>query len=202
MYILRRNILNYIGLDWSMTSPSITIIDEKKITSYFLTTKKKLLGEIKLAETFSIIGLEYPDYTSDVERFNKLSKIALDVLPEAQTSKCAIEGYSFGSTGARIFQIGENGGVIKNLLWEKGYDFIAPAPTEVKKFAFGKGNASKTDMIDQFIKDTRINIRLALNVKETFDGSPVSDIVDSYYVAKFIQHHDMTNCLKSQQIKQ
>jgi hypothetical protein len=179
----------FVGIDWSMVSPSVTVIDKEKVISYFLTTKKKLLGEIKLSENFSIIALEYPDYVSDVERFNKLAKIALSVLPDAILTKCAIEGYSFGSTGARTFQIGENGGVIKNLLWENGYEFIAPAPTEIKKFAFGKGNAKKDQMFEAFIQKTGLDeayLRQTFNMQGEIK-SPLADVVDSYFMAKFIQ---------------
>ena len=183
--------MNFVGIDYSMTSPGWTVINGERITSYFLTTKSKMLGEIKISDSFSIVGIEYPDYKSDVERFNKLAKLTLSCMPLAAETKIAIEGYSFGSTGARIFQIGENGGVVKNLLWENGYDVIAPAPTEIKKFASGKGNSRKDQMFDAFIKQTGFDesyLRQTFNMQGEIK-SPLADIVDSYFLAMYVKSH-------------
>ncbi len=57
-----------------------------------------------------------------------------------------IEGYSFGSKGAAVFQIGELGGVIRHTLWSHGTPFAVVPPTTLKKYATGSGVAKKPDM--------------------------------------------------------
>lgn len=54
-----------------------------------------------------------------------------------------LEGYSYGSQGRALFQIGELGGVIRLALWEAGIPYVEVSPAELKKYATGKGNAKK-----------------------------------------------------------
>jgi crossover junction endodeoxyribonuclease RuvC len=57
-----------------------------------------------------------------------------------------VEGYSYGS-GFQAHQLGELGGVLRVLLAEAGVAWVEVAPTRVKKYATGKGNAGKADML-------------------------------------------------------
>jgi crossover junction endodeoxyribonuclease RuvC len=63
-----------------------------------------------------------------------------------------LEGYSFGSTGRAVFQIGELGGVIRFKLWREGIPFVEVPPTVLKKLATGKGNASKDEVFAAAIR--------------------------------------------------
>ena len=59
------------------------------------------------------------------------------------------------------------------------------APSEIKKFATGKGNANKMLMYEAFLEETGDDLALLFGI-DTYNGeSPVSDIVDSYYIAKY-----------------
>lgn len=58
-----------------------------------------------------------------------------------------IEGFSYGSRGRGIsFQFGL-GHAIRNAMFSNKIDFTVVAPGQLKKFATGKGNASKDNMI-------------------------------------------------------
>jgi crossover junction endodeoxyribonuclease RuvC len=57
-----------------------------------------------------------------------------------------VEGYSYGS-GFQAHQLGELGGVLRVLLTEAGVAWVEVAPTRVKRYATGKGNAGKADML-------------------------------------------------------
>lgn len=48
-----------------------------------------------------------------------------------------------GARGNNMFHIGELGGVLKTLLWEKGVDYISIPPTTMKLVITGKGNAGR-----------------------------------------------------------
>ena len=58
------------------------------------------------------------------------------------------------------------------------------APTTIKKFATGKGNANKEKLYDAFVEETGIDIRKTLDISNK-SWNPVSDIVDAYYIAKY-----------------
>ena len=57
-----------------------------------------------------------------------------------------IEGYSMGSHQGS-HQLGELGGVLRLALWEAGIPYVEVAPTRLKKWATGKGNAPKDQVL-------------------------------------------------------
>lgn len=59
----------------------------------------------------------------------------------------AIEGYAYARPN-QAHQIGELGGVIRHNLWTHGIPYLDVPPSNVKKYATGKGNASKDDVVD------------------------------------------------------
>ena len=60
------------------------------------------------------------------------------------------------------------------------YDTIVPSV--VKKHASGKGNADKQLMYDSFLNHTGADLLKAFDMGKL--NNPVTDIVDSYYIAK------------------
>jgi len=63
-----------------------------------------------------------------------------------------LEGYSYGSKGRAIFDVGELGGVIRLTLYEHATPVAIVAPATLKKFTTGKGNASKDQMLAAAIR--------------------------------------------------
>lgn len=62
-----------------------------------------------------------------------------------------IEGYSFNSKFKSEF-MGELGGCIRMTLWRHELRYVDVPPAVLKKFATGKGNAGKDDMISAAIR--------------------------------------------------
>ena len=58
-----------------------------------------------------------------------------------------IEGFSFGSKGSGVSLQYGIGYAIRFALIDGGIKFFVPTPSQVKKFATGKGNTSKENMI-------------------------------------------------------
>ena len=58
-----------------------------------------------------------------------------------------IEGYAFSSRASQAHSIGELGGVIRIALYENSFVFVEIPPTCRAKFATGRGNASKTEVV-------------------------------------------------------
>ena len=177
-----------VGIDYSLTSPAICVTDDfifEHSHFYFLTNKKKHMGKFG-----NIIGYEHQPYTDPIQRFTQISDWVLKILKLNYPGKhtcgigpaIAIENYSYGSKGQALFQIAENCGILKYRLLEQEWDYSVIVPSVVKKLATGKGNADKEMMYEQFSKDTKTDLKKLLDTTKA--GNPVSDIVDSWYIAK------------------
>lgn len=169
-----------VGIDYSMSSPSICVhVGEKwsldNCKFFFLTQKKKCTMKTKM-----FYGDTQVDYKTQEERFAKLSAWAIDKI--SLDAEVFIEGYAYASKGV-VFHIGENTGLLKHKLWTKNISFVEISPPAIKKFATGKGNANKLAMYESFVAETQFDISSVIACNE--GDSPMSDIIDSYYVAKY-----------------
>ena len=173
-----------VGIDYSLNSPAICMADNdfdfNKCTFHFLTSKKKHIGQFGK----NIFGYEHKDYRTPIERFSNISSWAMDIIHKYKqdTAKIFIEGYSFGSKGQAVFQIAENCGILKYRLQMSPtllYDTVVPSV--VKKYASGKGNADKQLMYDSFTEHTKVDLIKMFDMGKL--NNPVTDIVDSYYIA-------------------
>ena len=183
-----------VGIDYSLNSPAICIagdnFDFNKCSFHFLTSKKKHIGKFGK----NIFGYEIKDYKTPIERFTNISTWALDIIHKHKndTAKVFIEGYSFGSKGQAVFQIAENCGILKYRLQMSPsmlYDTIVPSV--VKKYASGKGNADKQLMYDSFTKHTGVDLMKMFDMDKL--NNPVTDIIDSYYIAKVGNENSNSN---------
>ena len=170
-----------IGIDYSLTSPAVCINDDGKIMYYYLTKKKKYIGQMAK----NILGFEHKEYLTPIHRFSQISDFVIELLEKTihKTQKVFIEGYSFGSKGQGVFQIAENCGILKYRLQMSPtllYDTVVPSV--VKKYASGKGNADKQLMYDSFTEHTKVDLIKVFDMGKL--NNPVTDIVDSYYIAK------------------
>ena len=169
-----------IGIDYSLSSPAICVcrgafkFENCKI--YYLTNVKKYEGNFG-----NINGRLHLPYTTEQQRHDQISDWALSIIDTA-IGNIFIEGYSFGSKGL-VFNLAENMGTLKHKLYKRSTPFESIVPGQIKKNATGKGNADKLKMYEQFVKDT--NVDLMKEFDQTKLNNPVTDIVDSYYIAKY-----------------
>lgn len=174
-----------IGIDYSMSSPSICVHQGtswafSNCSFYFLSSKKKFFFQ-----TPQFFGEPHKAYSTQEERFNNIADWAIKKIPK--NSKTFIEGYAFGAKGV-VFNIAENTGVLKHKIYlrePKNVLHVIP-PSVIKKFATGKGNANKIMMYHSFVQDTQFDISATIDCNE--GESPMSDIIDSYYIAKYAFH--------------
>lgn len=174
--------MKIIGIDLSLTSPACCLFhgDEfnfEQCKFYFFTTNKKIHGD-----KHPVYGMLAPDYTNDQERYHNIAKWVIDITNWYDPDHIFIEDYAFASTG-RVFNIAENCGILKYILWTKGKTFSTIPPTVVKKVATGKGNSNKVAMELSFLEQTGFCFRKHLQLSESATN-PISDLIDSYYVAK------------------
>lgn len=171
------------GIDYSLSSPAICVCEggEFKYSNcqfYFLTSVKKN------ATSFgNIQGTLIEEYSHECQRYDFISDWTMNIIKDCD--KIAIEGYAYGASG-RVFHIAENTGLLKYKIWQNKKPLEIITPSHVKKLATGKGNADKKMMYDAFVNETSINLQQIISPNKKDIGSPVSDIVDSYYVCKVI----------------
>jgi hypothetical protein len=183
-----------VGIDYSLTSPAICLYNTDDGEFSFANTKCHFLASKKMHEAYNdgtIIATNYPrKWTTDEGRYSALALWAefqifntLGARPNDQLS-VFIEGYAFGASG-KVFHIAENTAILKHMLYNAGVTYETVAPTAVKKFATGKGNANKDAMYDAFLAETGVDLMMSLSPKAGKVGSPVNDIVDAFYICKY-----------------
>lgn len=63
-----------------------------------------------------------------------------------------IEGYAFNSRSSQAHALGELGGLVRYSIWEHAVPIVDVPPANLKKFATGKGNASKDLVLVEAVK--------------------------------------------------
>jgi len=129
-----------------------------------------------------IWGVDLPEFEINVQRYEFIANWAASLIPK--DSITFIEGYSFASKG-QVFNIGENTGILKYMLWRKNISFDVVAPGTVKKFATGKGNAKKPAMLEAFHEETNFHLEKFFAIEERKNKSPACDIADAYFICKY-----------------
>lgn len=112
--------MNFIGLDLSLTS-----------TGY---SHGNFCDVISTAET-------------GAKRLIHISESIGNLIVEFKIDIALIEGYAFSSRKSQAHSIGELGGVVRVMLHRMDIPYIEIPPTCRAKFATGKGNASKNEVI-------------------------------------------------------
>lgn len=179
------------GIDYSITSPALWTGN----TGYALTSSSKRQGNYNLnpydpnpnnLNPYSIHIDAYPKYKTDTDRHRYLADWALDILTTNQVTHVILEGYSYGSKGRSVFQIGEATGCLKQALRNAHINCEIVTPTQVKKHATGSGGADKRRMIGAFADATGIDLFdvLGVNPSAKTIGAPVTDLVDAYWVSQ------------------
>lgn len=140
--------MKILGIDASLTATGICLLNETKYVTELITTKLK--------------GMERLIFIRDKIR---------DIIGATKPELVVLEGYSMGSRKGQAFSIGELGGVVKVMLHEISIRTLIVAPTTLKLFVMGKGNAKKNLMIMKTFK----------KYGEEFESD---DLCDAYCLAK------------------
>lgn len=178
--------MNFVGIDYSITCPCVCVGIDKNFhhsSFYFLKDNKNVVGKRK-----NIVGNFHDEYMSDQERYENIAEWVMQILEPLDKAKThiAIEDYSFGSKG-RVFNLAENCGLMKYMLYKDNWRFHTFPPSVIKKYATGKGNADKQKMYDAFHELTKVDL-ISIYSKSNKLDSPVTDIVDAFYLTNYM--HD------------
>ena len=179
------------GVDYSLTSPAICvwkseddrIFDFDSCDVYYLETASR-----QRTTTHGILNLHseiYPEWETEEQRHDLLSDWAMSIL---QGCEVFIEGYAFATSGkSHVRSVAENTGLLKHKLYKSKHEYTSVPPSMVKKYATGRGNATKEVMYEAFCAElvTPPDLHQRLKPRSTKLTNPVTDIVDAYFIAKW-----------------
>jgi len=117
--------------------------------------------------------------TKNAERLSLISNMVLDQIRNFDIDIVAMEGYSFASRNSQAHSIGELGGAVRMRLWENDIPYLEIPPTCRAKFATGKGNAAKTEVMSSISAKTRL----------VFSGSGADDMCDAWVLQEMCKAH-------------
>ena len=187
------NFKKIAGIDYSLTSPAICVYKEEnggyfdfdRCMLYYLSNNKRQQQLAAGCGVSNLIAEPYPEWNCEEERHEKLASWAYSRVQGCD--EVYLEGYAFATAAqAGVRSIAENTGLLKNKMLKNKISFKSYPPTVIKKFATGKGNANKEVMyeafVDELLTPTDLKERLTPKAKKVIN--PISDIVDSYFIAK------------------
>lgn len=168
-----------------MSSPAIALDVADQFHFFFMIdNEKKMPKKMKFSSLVLHPVLKKKEFKTNTCRFDWISDWAVRILEANKIEKVFLEGYSFGSSGSRVFDIAENTGILKHKIMRKGIGLETVAPTSVKKFATGKGTANKERMEESFVAETKIDLRSYLSQTDK-QWNPSSDIIDAYFILRY-----------------
>ena len=118
-----------VGLDLSLTATGFYVFDEDRENGGLLDTGK-------------LAGIERVD--SILEQVHNIA--------DCPRGLVVIEDFSFASRGRAVFDIGGLGWLVRHQLWKAKIKFWLVAPTALKKFITGTGNAQKSLILKEVYK--------------------------------------------------
>lgn len=197
-----------IGVDFSITSPSVTILTERPTIFSVLKTKEieKLQSVVSpkincLVDPKKISGAAWED-NHEGREILIADSIANCILKECRFENefhIAIEGYSFGSRNTFAHKIGEATGCLIYALSSvlPNVKFYRPSPPAVKKAVGAKQKDGKTGVYEKFSERFDVDL-IEILEKKKLDG-PITDICDSWACAVWMKTHiDTLNQLEKQ----
>ena len=181
------------GIDYSLTSPAICVykdengghFDFDRCVFHYLSNTEKQRQSAAGCGLDNIRAEPYPEWQSEEERHEKLATWAYNIVQGCE--EVFLEGYAFAtSVQAGVRSMAENTGLLKHKMWKNKLKFQTYPPTVIKKFATGKGNSNKEKMYEAFVDEllTPTDLKEQLTPKAKKIINPISDIVDSYFIAK------------------
>ena len=153
--------MNILGIDSSLNSPAFVIINtNQKISkdniNYFIGGQL-----VSKKDNPHYIYLKYVSDNKHIVSINKqliITEKLKNIIKDFDIQYAAIEGYSYMSSGAGIYQLAETAGLIKSALYSMNIPFKIYEPSLIRQTACGKGNAKKDKVKEGLINNYNIPI--------------------------------------------
>jgi crossover junction endodeoxyribonuclease RuvC len=85
--------------------------------------------------------------TTGMRRLHEIAVAVLDVAEELPAALVVVEDYAYSRADAHAHELGELGGVVKLTLWLHDFEVVTIVSSSLKKYATGKGNAPKEQVL-------------------------------------------------------
>lgn len=113
---------------------------------------------------------------SGAERLRNISSEIGNIVVGNKIQAVAIEGYAFAARHSQAHSIGELGGVVRVTLLSMDIPYVIVPPTCRAKFATGKGNAGKSEVISSISAITGI----------VWKGGHADDMCDAWVLEEMV----------------
>lgn len=184
-----------IGIDPSVNSTGICVSGDDWNKYYLIPSKitKKSMDWSRGVDWLKVYEYEKSSVTNiekyhekEFIKFNNLATLVdtisqvLDIISNKYIiDRVTMEGVSYGSvSGAALVDLAFLNAMIRMKLHEKKIKFYIVAPTEVKKYAIGNGNAEKDLMIMSWK-------RLDKNAQTIPDFFKCDDLADAFFMSHY-----------------
>lgn len=129
--LVRVDPVNIIGLDLSLTATGVAGDQKPGVISY-----------------------KMPPQASELERVKRLKYLGVAIDKACRGANVVvIEGHSFGSRNTHAHSLGELHGIVKVTLLQRATPFVIVPPSVLKKYACGKGNVGKDEVLATAVRD-------------------------------------------------
>lgn len=125
---------DYVGLDLSLTATGFYLIKRDGTSDY---------AEIKTKPD------EFPN---EIARVDHIADVILEKLKGTDIEFIAMEDFFSGQQAMSVIKLAILGSIVRYRLLGAGYSYLAFAPTQIKKFETGSGNAPKDNMLKSVFK--------------------------------------------------
>ena len=173
-----------LGIDYSVSCPACCHLDNWGAARWWVNYK--LTGR----PYRPLPGVSWTPSTTlgEIPRIIELSKWVCEIVKEVTPTHIVLEDYAFNASG-KITYLSENVGAMKVRLYEFFPDIplFLVAPTTMKKFATGRGIATKDEIWTAFVKHNPDREYWAAHChpKARKISSPTADIADSFFLAQY-----------------
>jgi hypothetical protein len=198
-----------VGIDYSMTCPALCYLGVNADSPRFFFVTDTPAWRTRAQQFLEIEAISH-SLSSDyfIQRGIYIGRQCVDwiesLVGHGDHLVAAIEAYAFAAKG-QVFHIGEHTGLFKyfyhlrQIQVNGGHAQIRQAefaplesvpPTVVKKFATGKGNAKKDQMVEAFLaayKPAQKWVDAFFPKSKNIYQSPLADLADAYWIARWLQ---------------
>lgn len=191
--------MSLVGLDVSINGTGAAFDTG---SFHFHTLLKRLPKKLEKVSIHNLSAHTACKFSRDLnwERYYLNSVDIAEKCALERATEAAIEGYAYShaeDSSGFVFDIGEYTGNVKHALAAVGVKIFVYAPSEIKKFGSGKGNATKVLMVEAFLERTGpegdpVRELIDLVGAEKKYASPVNDLVDAYWLMKL--HESRRKC--------
>lgn len=108
-----------------------------------------------------------PEHLRGPKRLFYVRLMLSKVIDQVAPTLVVMEGYAMGARGNNMFDIGELGGVLKTMIWERGIDSMLVPPTVMKSVIALNGRAEKQQI------SAALRVRFGITVRQHDEADAV-----------------------------